>query len=47
VVPPDETGVEAIYNFEYDVVAVDEIQFLSLAEVLDALASHRVGSPQV
>ena len=46
VVPPDEAGVEAIYKlgFEYDVVAVDEIQFFppSLAEVLDALASHRV-----
>ncbi len=31
-------------GFEYDVVAVDEIQFFppSLAEVLDALASRRV-----
>jgi thymidine kinase len=46
VVPPDEAGVEAIYKLglEYDVVAVDEVQFFppSLADVLNKLADERI-----
>ncbi|WP_148682756.1 thymidine kinase [Pyrobaculum ferrireducens] len=46
VVPPSEEGVEAIgkMGVEYDVVAVDEIQFfpVQLAEVLNSLANGRV-----
>ncbi len=46
VVPPDEAGVKAVqrFGFEYDVVAVDEMQFFppSLADVLNELADERI-----